>query len=234
MTTKTNAAPITTDLADNATPVVTIADIHLMTGSLVESSGYPTYKGRIISQIAKDTLFMGWTTYQQSRRTEEAMNSAAEDASILQALENSTSPFKNGIDGTFEEAFETNPLFGLKPRADLIFDCIKATEDMDDEIVAKIVKLIKDRATVDQLAAIAKKNTAHRNVGQGVRVGLNDLTYADESYDDLFITKAVEFVNQYPSRYPSEDDTANHGLMLACLSPRIKEGVVAPIMTFDF
>ena len=193
MTTNTNAAPSTTDLADNATPVVTIADIHLMTGSLIGNNDYPTYKGRIIAQLAKD-----------------------------------------GIDGTLEGTFDVNELQGLKARKELIFDCLKTTEDMDDEVVNKIAKIVKDRASAEQVASIAKKSPEHRNVTRAIMVGLNDLEYSDESFDDLWLTKAVMFINQYPSRYPTDEDAANHGLMMAVLAPRIGDGVVAPIVTLDF
>ena len=230
MTTNTNAAPSTTDLA-NTTPVVTIADIHLMTGSLIGNNDYPTYKGRIIAQLAKDALFAGWMEYQAQQKTDTSPTDAA---NLLRELEASTSPFKDGIDGTLEGTFDVNELQGLKARKELIFDCLKTTEDMDDEVVNKIAKIVKDRASAEQVASIAKKSPEHRNVTRAIMVGLNDLEYSDESFDDLWLTKAVMFINQYPSRYPTDEDAANHGLMMAVLAPRIGDGVVAPIVTLDF
>ncbi len=231
MTTKTNEATITTDLADNATPVINISDIHLMTGSLIGANDYPTYKGRVIAQLAKDALFSGWMEYQAQQRGDTSPTDAA---NLLRELEASTSPFKDGIDGTLEGTFETNDLIGFKARKGLIFDCLKTTEDLDDEVVTKIAKIVKDRATAEQVASIAKKNPEHRNVTRAIMVGLNHLEYSDESFDSAWLTKAVMFINSYPSRYPTEEDAANHGLMMAVLAPRIGDGVVAPIVTLDF
>ena len=231
MTTKTNAATITTDLADNAEPVINISDIHLMSGSLIGANDYPTYKGRVIAQIAKDSLFAGWMEYQAQQKDTAAPSDAS---AALRALEASTSPFKDGIDGTLEGTFDVNELGGLKARKELIFDCLKTTEDMDDETIAKIAKIVKDRATAEQVASIAKKNPEHRNVTRGIMVGLNNLEYSDESFDNLWLTKAVNFINQYPSRYPTDEDTANANLMQCVLAPRIKESTVAPIVTLDF
>ena len=231
MTTNTNAAPTTTDLADNATPVVTIADIHLMTGSLLGNNDYPTYKGRIIAQLAKDSLFAGWMEYQAQQKDTAAPSDAS---AALRALEASTSPFKDGIDGTVAGTFDTDDLKGLKARKKLIFDCIKVTEDMDDDVVSQITKIVKDRASAEQIASIGKKSPEHRNISRAVMVGLNALEYSDESYDSAWITKAVNFINQYPSRYPSDEDTANANLMQCVLAPRVGDGVVAPIVTLDF
>ena len=220
-------------VANNSAPVITIEDIHMLTGSLVETSGYPTYKGRIIAQLAKDALFSGWLEYQNQQKDDNGASPSV-TADALRALEDSASAHKSGMDSSVHDAFESNPLEGLKARKELVFDCIKATEDMDDETIAKIVKIVKDRATAEQVASIAKKNPQHRNVTRAIMVGLNGLDYSDESYDGLWLTKAVEFVNQYPSRYPTPDDTANHGLLLAVLTPRVGDGVVAPIVTLDF
>ena len=217
--------------ADNTAPIIRLSDIHLMIGSLVDTNGWPTFKGRVIGQIAKDSLFAGWLTYQSSLGE---TNSPSDQGAALRALEDSVSPYKGGMDSTLSGLPDENPLRGLKARADLIFDCLKSDTFMDDEKVTQIARMVKDRATNEQIASIGKKNPNHKNVMRAVSVGLNTLDYADKSFDGLFLNKAVTFVNNYPSKFPSAEDTSNAALLMGVLEPRVKAGATVAPVTLDF
>lgn len=202
-------------------PNVTIEDLRKLEGPLYRGE-YPTVRGRVLEQIIGDTVFAAYAYKAEND------NTPAHDR--IEDLEATAMPTKDGIDSSFEDEIILPETAGKKPRKNLLFD-ILAHEDVPEEDTEKLVNAIKDRAVQAQIQRLVKRNMGFgtggsRGISQRVAAGLLQLEEQDESWDEAFITRAVEFVVQYTNIVRGDD--ANN---LAYLKGILEGGAPLPAPT---
>ena len=185
---------------------ITIEDLKMLEGGLstvnkTTGAVYPTVRGRVYKQIIKSGIYAAF-----AYKDPEASKPPVAD-SALHNMEETCMPYKDGIDATLE-TFEQDPLFGIKPRKDLIRDIVDVS-DVNPDDLDKFAAAIKAEAIDEQLVYMSKKNTNKHGLTAKIKSGLASMEEDDGTYDELFITRSVEFVLQYPPKYPSEADVVN-------------------------
>ena len=202
----------------NATPTVRIEDYHHLTGPLYNAQGYPTFKGRCILQVVQNTAYSAFCAAKGTREQSVIESAAAEIEKEMTA-----SPYKEGIDASLV-TFEKPELADKRPRKDLVFDLLHR-EDIDPELTEKLVTAVKMDGINNQIKSLVKKQFGTGSGGSGgigrrISVGSQALEEMDESWDEAFLTKAVEFLIDYTDEkyLRSEDDIGNHSYMKAVLA----------------
>ena len=203
---------------------VQVSDFQLLTGALVQRGNdgriYDTAKGRLIKQIYKDVAFTAVRAYNANAARADVPVADTQSAKLL-ALEESTSPYKEGIDASPVDPVVINPLATHRPRTDLLFDILHHV-DQDDAIATEKAAIVKQQAVIEQASYIAgreKKTSplAIRSVQRRIAEGLACLKADDGEYDALFLTAAATFVTDYPNKFMTDEDAANIGIVQAAL-----------------
>jgi hypothetical protein len=203
---------------------VQVSDLQLLTGALVQRGNdgriYDTAKGRLFKQIYKDAAFSALRAFNANAGRDETPVADTQSAKLL-ALEESCSPYKEGIDASPVDAVTISPLATHRPRTDLLFDILHHI-DQDEAIATEQASIIKQQAVMEQASYLAgreRKTTplGVQSVQRRIAEGLASLTADDGTYDALFLTASAQFVVNYPNKFQTDEDSANIGIIQAAL-----------------
>ena len=203
---------------------VQVSDFQLLTGPLVQKGNdgkvYDTARGRLLKQLYKDTAFAAMRAFNANTNRDEVPVADTMSARLM-ALEESTSPYKEGIDASPVDPIELNPLATYRPRGDLLFEILHKA-DQDPAIAEEMASILKQQAIMEQCSYLAtreKKTTplAIQSIQRRVVEGLSLLKEDDGTHDPLFLTAAAQFIVDYPNRYMTDEDQANVNIIQAAL-----------------
>jgi hypothetical protein len=202
----------------NIEPTVRVSDFHALTGGLFNAMGYPTFRGRCIMQVVQNAAFSAYA-YKDENEEAPALSSAAQ-----MEREIGCGPYKEGIDASLV-TIEKPELAGKKPRVDLIRDLLCVDKSIDPAEMEDLAKAIKREAIDAQIKSLVKKNMGggiggSKGVARKIAAGLQRLDTMDESWDEAFLTKAVEFLVEYQREdyLRTDDDKANYAYMKAVVN----------------
>jgi hypothetical protein len=185
-------------------PNVTLEDLRKLEGPLKRNT-YLTLRGRVLQQIIKDAAFSAFAF--KPENADKPAHDPIED------LERTASPYKDGIEATFDDKPELPETAGKKPRSDLMFDILKH-DDVDPAATEALVDAFKQEAMEAQIATLTRRNMGSgmggsKGVAARVRSGLLHLEEMDESWDEVFITRSVNFIVEYTDNARPGDDANN-------------------------
>lgn len=197
--------------------MLSITDIseHLIGPLTRNNDQYWTLRGAVIAQIVKDGAFSAYAHRTPNERT------PIHDVPSIQDIEDSCSPYKDGMDSTLE-SMPVNEFAGKKPRQDLIRDLIN-NPSADPDKLDVLAEHIKARAIQEFCQYQAGKAIGTRSGGStGIRNrvarGAAVLEEMDESWDNAFISKAARFVLDTLMKNDfTDEDRANRRFLLGVL-----------------
>lgn len=195
---------------------LTIEDIQSLEGSLTRNNDqYWTLKGAVIAQVVKDACFSAYAHRTPNERT------PIHDVPSIEDVEMSCSPYKDGMDSTFESA-SVNDFAGKKPRSGLVRDLIDNPEADPDklDVLAEHIKAraIQEFCQYQAQRALGTRSGGSTGIKNRVARGAAVLDEMDESWDGAFINKAARFVLEtLMTRDFTDEDRINRNFLLGIL-----------------